>query len=82
MTSDLQDILNDASIHLLVEVMGGLGDAKTVVFGGLKANKAVVTANKALVSYHWRKLKTWLKLIKPMVHNLRTKLLWAVVYQL
>ena len=25
LTSDLQDILNDASIHLLVEVMGGLG---------------------------------------------------------
>eukprot|EP00944_MAST-04C_sp_MAST-4C-sp1_P004641 g4641.t1 len=61
LTSDLQDILNDASIHLLVEVMGGLGDAKTVVFGGLKANKAVVTANKALVSYHLEEIENLVK---------------------
>ena len=61
LTSDLQDILKDDSIHLLVEVMGGLGDAKTVVFGGLKANKAVVTANKALVSYHLEEIENLVK---------------------
>ena len=52
LTSNLQEIFADESIDLIVEVMGGLGAAKKVVFGGLEAKKSVVTANKALISYH------------------------------
>jgi homoserine dehydrogenase len=44
------DILNDDSIDIAVEVMGGTTDAKNVVFGALKAGKSVVTANKALIA--------------------------------
>jgi homoserine dehydrogenase len=45
-TDNYQDILQDDSIDMVVEVMGGTTDAKTVVFSALKAGKDVVTANK------------------------------------
>jgi len=44
------DILNDGSIDMAVEVMGGTTDAKDVIFGALKNGKSVVTANKALIA--------------------------------
>jgi homoserine dehydrogenase len=50
--TDVQSILQDESIDLVVEVMGGTGLAKTVVEEALKAKKAVVTANKALLAEH------------------------------
>jgi homoserine dehydrogenase len=45
-TDNYQDILQDDSIDMVVEVMGGTTDAKTVVFDAIKAGKDVVTANK------------------------------------
>ena len=50
--TDVQSIIQDESIDLVVEVMGGTGLAKTVVEGALRAKKAVVTANKALLAEH------------------------------
>ena len=47
---DVQEILGDAEIDCVVEVMGGVGLAKTVVLGAIAADKHVVTANKALVA--------------------------------
>jgi len=44
------DILNDDSIDMAVEVMGGTTDAKDVIVGALKKGKSVVTANKALIA--------------------------------
>ena len=44
------DILNDDSIDVAVEVMGGTTDAKNVVMSALKNGKSVVTANKALIA--------------------------------
>jgi homoserine dehydrogenase len=49
-TDKYSDILDDASIDMVVEVMGGTTDAKDVVFKALKAGKDVVTANKALIA--------------------------------
>lgn len=48
--TDPRDILDDASINCVVEVMGGTGIAKDVVFEALRKGKHVVTANKALVA--------------------------------
>ena len=43
---------------ILVELIGGEdGIAKKVIFDALKKKKHVVTANKALVSKHWDRLK-------------------------
>ena len=50
--TDVQSILQDESIDMVVEVMGGTGLAKTVVEGALRAKKSVVTANKALLAEH------------------------------
>jgi homoserine dehydrogenase len=49
-TDKYDDILQDDSIDMVIEVMGGTTDAKDVVFGALKAGKDVVTANKALIA--------------------------------
>lgn len=48
--TDYDTILSDDSIDMVVEVMGGTTDAKTIVYDSLKAGKDVVTANKALIA--------------------------------
>eukprot|EP00978_Attheya_sp_CCMP212_P027414 scaffold91771_cov44-Attheya_sp.AAC.1 len=48
--SDYDAILNDDSIDVVVEVMGGLTDAKDVIYKSIKKGKSVVTANKALIA--------------------------------
>jgi homoserine dehydrogenase len=49
-TESYDDILEDDSIDMVVEVMGGVTDAKDVVYRALRAGKDVVTANKALIA--------------------------------
>jgi homoserine dehydrogenase len=46
------DILEDDSIDIVVELMGGVEKPYEVVKKALKNGKAVVTANKALLAYH------------------------------
>lgn len=49
-TTKYSDILEDDSIDMVVEVMGGTTNAKDVVYDALKSGKNVVTANKALIA--------------------------------
>ena len=49
---DFEQIINDESIDIVVEVMGGLEPAYTFVKRSLEAGKNVVTSNKALVAAH------------------------------
>lgn len=51
-TTDASDIINDPSIDVIIELIGGTGVARDVVLGALKAGKSVVTANKALMASH------------------------------
>ena len=46
------DVLNDDSIDIVVELMGGIEKPYEVVKKALEKGKAVVTANKALLAYH------------------------------
>jgi len=46
------DITQDSEIDIVVELMGGLDEAYEVVKSAIKNNKAVVSANKALLAYH------------------------------
>jgi homoserine dehydrogenase len=48
--TDYNDILDDPSINCVVELIGGITDAKDIVLTAIRANKHVVTANKALVA--------------------------------
>ncbi len=50
--SSIEQILNDASVDAVAEVMGGIEPANTYVAKALKAGKHVVTSNKALVAAH------------------------------
>ena len=52
LSSNVDDILNDDSIDIVVELMGGIDDAFEVVNKALSKGKAVVTANKAMLAYH------------------------------
>jgi homoserine dehydrogenase len=52
LTDNIDDVLNDDSIDIVVELMGGVDKPYEVVKKALQKNKAVVTANKALLAYH------------------------------
>lgn len=49
-TSDFRKILNDDSVKIVVETMGGLKPAYEYVLACLNAGKSVVTSNKELVA--------------------------------
>lgn len=55
-TTDQSEVLADPDIDMVVEMMGGVDDAKRLVFGALSGGKHVVTANKALVAAYMTKL--------------------------
>ena len=50
LTNDWQEILEDESIDIVIEVMGGIEPARTYITEALTAGKHVVTANKDLVA--------------------------------
>jgi homoserine dehydrogenase len=52
LTDNVDDVLNDEEIDIVVELMGGVEEPFAVVKKALQNNKAVVTANKALLAYH------------------------------
>src|SRR5262245_46373215 len=52
LTTDLDRALADPSIHVVVELVGGMDWARQAVLRALAAGKDVVTANKALLATH------------------------------
>ncbi|MFT3870541.1 MAG: homoserine dehydrogenase [Nibricoccus sp.] len=52
MTLNWKDVVEDPEIQIVTELVGGTGIAKTIVLAALEKGKAVVTANKALLSAH------------------------------
>lgn len=56
LTTNVADILDDPDIHIVVELMGGLGAAKDVICRALDKKKFVVTANKALLAHSGNEL--------------------------
>ena len=50
LTHDFEDILNDDSINIIAEVMGGIEPAFTYSKLAIEKGKSVVTSNKALVA--------------------------------
>ncbi|MEK6606419.1 MAG: homoserine dehydrogenase [Myxococcota bacterium] len=51
-TSDARDVLRDRDIRIVVELIGGIEPARTLVLEAIAAGKHVVTANKALLAEH------------------------------
>lgn len=52
LSDDVDDILEDDSIDMVVELIGGVEKAYEIVKKALSKGKSVVTANKALLAYH------------------------------
>ncbi len=52
LTTNADEILEDDSIDIVVELMGGIEKPYEIVKKALQKGKAVVTANKALLAYH------------------------------
>src|SRR5690242_19683200 len=55
-TTDALAVATDPNIDILVEVIGDIEPARTLLLAALKSGKAVVTANKALLATHGREL--------------------------
>ncbi len=52
LSDDVNFVLDDPEIDIVVELMGGVEEAYLVVKKALSQDKAVVSANKALLAYH------------------------------
>src|SRR6056297_2976021 len=57
-TDSLQDVLGDAEITVVAQLIGGLEPARTIMMQLMEAGKDIVTANKALLAQHGPELFT------------------------
>ena len=55
-TDKIEDIINDPSIDIVVECMGGIDIASKFMLMALEAGKHAVTSNKAALAANWDKL--------------------------
>jgi len=58
LTEDLDAVLREPDIEIVLELIGGLTEARTMILRCLAAQKHVVTANKALLAHHGPELFT------------------------
>lgn len=56
LTDQWKDMIEDDEIQIVIEVMGGIEPAKTMMLEAMKAGKNVVTANKDLIAEHGKEL--------------------------
>lgn len=56
LTDNWEEVINDDSIDIVVEVMGGIEPARTYIKAALEKGKHVVTANKDLMAMHGHEL--------------------------
>jgi homoserine dehydrogenase len=56
MVADPARVLDDPTIQIVIELVGGLEPARTFVLRAMAAGKHVVTANKALLAHHGAEL--------------------------
>lgn len=56
LTTDPMAVVTDPNVDVVVEVMGELEPARTVILAALAAGKPVVTANKAVIARHGSEL--------------------------
>ena len=54
LTNNIDDIINDESIKIVVELIGGSSEAKDYMIRAMKAQKHIVTANKLVIA-NWSK---------------------------
>lgn len=55
-TTDANSIVTDPEVDIIIEVMGGLEPARTLLLQAIANGKSVITANKALLASHGAEL--------------------------
>ncbi len=58
LTDNPQSVVDDPKVAVVVEVMGGIEPARTLIMRAISAGKSVVTANKALIARHGEEIAT------------------------
>ena len=56
LTSDPAEVVNNPQVDVVVEVIGGLEPARTLILQAIQAGKSVVTANKAVIARHGQEI--------------------------
>ena len=56
LTTDPLEVVNDPKVDVVVEVIGGLEPARTLILQAIAAGKSVVTANKAVIARHGQEI--------------------------
>ncbi len=57
-TTDARSVVEDPSVQVVVELIGGIEPARSLILAAMQNGKHVVTANKALLATHWEELVT------------------------
>ena len=52
LTTNPTEVVNHPDVQIVVEVMGGIEPAKSLIIQAIRAGKSVVTANKAVIARH------------------------------
>jgi homoserine dehydrogenase len=56
LTTDPEAVVDDPAVEIVVEVMGGLEPARSLILRAIAAGKPVVTANKAVIARHGQEI--------------------------
>jgi len=56
LTTKVDDLLNDPEISIIIELIGGIEPARSIIVKAMERGKHVVTANKALLAHHGAEL--------------------------
>ena len=52
LTTDVFEVVNDPEVEVIVELIGGIEPARSLILAAIAQGKHVVTANKALIALH------------------------------
>jgi len=56
LTQDSESVVSDPSVDIVIEVMGGIEPARTLILKAISNGKSIITANKALLAQHGAEL--------------------------
>lgn len=56
LTTDSNSVVDDPTIDIVIEVMGGIEPARTLILKAITNGKSIITANKALLAKHGAEL--------------------------
>ncbi len=56
LTNDPYEVVNDPEVQVVVEVMGGIEPARSLILLAIASGKSVVTANKAVIARHGKEI--------------------------